>query len=82
MSEDDNLILRLLREYRAEREDQAKRLIRVERRVDELHEIATAALGMSAHSNVVAKTHGERFDGIEDRLAALPRRVAELESKA
>jgi hypothetical protein len=68
---DDNVILRLLREIRADQQDQSKRLIRVERRLDEVHESMTTALGMAAHSNVVVEQFGQRFDELEDRLAAL-----------
>jgi hypothetical protein len=78
---DDNVILRLLREIRADQQDQSKRLIRVERRLDEVHESMTTALGMAAHSNVVVEQFGQRFDEFEDRLAALQNRVAELESR-
>ena len=79
--EDENLVLRLLREIRAGQQDQSLRLIRVERRVDEMHESMTTALGMAAHSNVVVEQMGQRFDEFEDRLVALQRRVSELESK-
>ena len=83
MAEDEsNLILRLLREIRADQQNQGKRLVRVERRVDELHENVATALGMAAHSNVVVEQFGQRFDEFEDRLGALQRRVADLETKS
>ena len=79
--EDDNIVLRLLREIRADQLDQGKRLIKVERRLDEMHEGMTTALGMAAHSNLVVEQFGQRFDEVEDQLTALRRRVSELESR-
>jgi hypothetical protein len=79
--DDDNVVLRLLRELRAEQQDQSRRLIRVERRIDEMHESMTTALGMAAHSNLAVEQYGQRFDEVEDQLAALRRRVSDLEAK-
>jgi hypothetical protein len=79
--DDDNVVLRLLREIRAGQDEQARRLIRVERRVDEMHDSMATALGMAAHSNVVVEQFGQRFDEFEDQLAALRRRVSDLEAK-
>jgi hypothetical protein len=79
--DDDNVVLRLLREIRSGQEEQSRRLIRVERRVDEMHEGMTTALGMAAHSDVVVEQYGQRFDEVEDQLAALRRRVSDLEAK-
>jgi len=82
MGEDeDNVVLRLLCEIRAEQSDQSMRLIRVERRIDEMHENMTTALGMATHSNVVVEQFGQRFDEVQDQLNALRRRVADLESR-
>ena len=86
--ETENLILHILREIRseqrdvrAEQQDQSKRLIRVERRLDEVHESMTTAPGMAAHWNVVVEQFGQRFDELEGRLAALQNRNTELESR-
>ncbi len=78
---ENNLILRLLREIRTQQTEDGRRLHRVERRVDELHESAGAALGMAAHANIVTESAGEKFDEIHDQLEALRRRVAELETR-
>lgn len=81
MAEDeDNLGLRLLREIHSEQTDQGLRLIRVERRLDEVHENMVTALGMAAHSNVVVGQFGQRFDQMPGQLNALRRRVSDLES--
>ncbi|TPE53876.1 hypothetical protein [Amaricoccus solimangrovi] len=81
MAEEDDIVLRLLREIRTDQLDQGRRLIKVERRLDEMHEGMTTALGMAAHSNLVAEQFGQRFDEVEDQLNALRRRVSELESR-
>lgn len=83
MSDDqDNVVLRLLREMRAQQIEDSRRLLRVERRLDELHESNAVALGMSAHANVVVEQAGQRFDEITDQLEALRRPVAALEDRA
>lgn len=74
--DDDNVVLRLLREIRAEQGDQGRRLVRVERRLDEMHESIATSLGMAAHSNVVVEQFGQRFDE-----EALRRRLSDLESR-
>lgn len=81
MAEDRNdLMLRLLREIRATQEDDALRLRRVERRVDELHESAGVALGFAAHATQTVEGHGQQFDALRDDIEAPKRRVAELEA--
>lgn len=77
----NNVVLRLLREIRAEQHDQSRRMVRVERRLDEMHEGMTTALGMAAHSDLVVEQFGQRFDEFEDQLDALRRRVIDLESR-
>ena len=81
MAEDDNIVLRPLREIRDERQEQSRRLIKVERQMGELRESMSLALGLGTIANKTLETAGERFDEIEDRLVALGRRVAELEAK-
>jgi hypothetical protein len=85
--EDGNLVLRLLREIRSEQaamkakqEEDGLRLMRVERRVDELHESVGMALGFSAHATQVTESFGQRFDKLQDEILSLKRRVAELEA--
>jgi polyhydroxyalkanoate synthesis regulator phasin len=83
MSEDqDNMVLRLLREIRAQQIEDSRRLVRVERRLDELHESNATALGLAAHANVVVEQSGQRFDELADQIEALRRRVAALEDRA
>jgi hypothetical protein len=80
-SEPDNLVLTLLREMRtaisdirATQDEQSRRLIHIETRVDEMHESMITGLGLAAHANV-------RHDGVEKRLADLTKRVERLEKK-
>ena len=80
--EEDNVVLRLLREIRAQQVEDSRRLLRVERRLDELHESNATALGMAAHANVVVEQTGDRFDEIADQLEVKCRRVAVLEDRA
>ena len=77
----DNLAPRRLRDLRSGQEKQTRQHIRVERRLDGTHEGMTTELGMAAHSNVVTKQLGQRFDEVTDQLKALRRRVSDLESK-
>lgn len=56
MAETENyLVLGLLREIRAQQTEDGLRLVRLERRVDELHDSLGTALGFAAHANVVAE---------------------------
>ena len=81
MAEDRNdLMLRLLREIREDTGDLRSRLVRVERRVDELHESASMALGFAAHATQTVEGHGQQFDALREDIEALKRRVAELEA--
>lgn len=81
MTEDDNMVLRLLREIRQTQTEDHRRLIKVERRLDELFESTAMAQGMAAHAVAVSGQQGERFDQITDELEAVKRRPAELEAK-
>jgi hypothetical protein len=78
---EDNLILRLLREIRAQQTDDGRRLQRVERRVDELHEGMVTAMGLAGLANVATEKHGGDMDEIRDELTALKRRITELEAR-
>ena len=78
---ESNLILRLLREIRVKQGEDGLRLVRVERRVDERHESVGTALGMAVHANIAVEHTGQTFDEIRDEIAALKRRVQELEAR-
>ena len=84
-NENENVVLRLLREIRAEmrdlREEQAvgnRRLSAIDRRIDDMKESVVMALGMAGHTNVVVERTGETFDELRDQIEAL-RHVSELE---
>ena len=81
MAEDENLILRLLREIRSDTSDTRLRLGKVERRLDELHEGMVQAMGMAGLASVATEQHGEAMDEIRDEIAAPKRRVQELEAR-
>jgi polyhydroxyalkanoate synthesis regulator phasin len=79
---ENNLVLRLLREIRSQQLDDGRRLQRVERHVDEIREQMVTAMGVAGLASVATEKHGEGMDEIRDEIAALKRRVAELEAKA
>jgi hypothetical protein len=86
--DDDNLVLRLLREIRAEqgeiRGDVAsikERMTSYERHVEDMKESVSYALGLSAHANVAYETTGQRLDRLTEQVAGLRARVEELEKR-
>jgi polyhydroxyalkanoate synthesis regulator phasin len=81
MAEDDNVVLRLLREIRADTQDTRHRLTKVERKLEELHEGMVQTMGVAALASVSTEQHGEGMDEIRDEIAALKRRVQELEAR-
>jgi polyhydroxyalkanoate synthesis regulator phasin len=76
-----NVVLRILREIRGQQVEDGRRLQRVERRVDELHESVVTAMGVAGVAQVATEQHGTGMDEIRDEIAALKRRVQELESR-
>lgn len=79
MEPDNSLVLRLLQEIRSDTGDIRARVTRLERRVDEIGKSAVTAMGFAAHAAQVSEHHGEHFDELRDEIAALKRRVAQLE---
>jgi polyhydroxyalkanoate synthesis regulator phasin len=79
--DDDNVVLRLLREIRGDTSDLRLRMAKVERRLDELGDGMTTALGMSAHSNIVVEQTASRIDELQDQIEGLRRRVSDLEAR-
>jgi chaperonin cofactor prefoldin len=84
----DNVVLRLLREIRAEQtvikrtvETTNGRLTTLERKMDDVNESVTYALGLSAHANVAYETTGQRIDRLTDAVKKLEARVTELEAQ-
>ena len=78
---ENNVVLRLLREIRADTQDTRARMAKVERRLDELHEGMVQAMGIAGLASVATEQHGEGMDEIRDEITALKRRVAELEAR-
>ena len=78
---EENLILRLLRDIRADTSDVRSRMTKVERRLGELYESTVAAMGMAGLASVATEKHGAGMDEIRDEIAALKRRVQELEAR-
>jgi hypothetical protein len=84
--DDDNLVLRLLREIRSEQSGQRStmesiqgRITTIERHMEDVKESVAYALGLSAHANVAYETTGQRLDRLSDRVTALEARIESLE---
>jgi len=84
--DDDNIVLRLLRELRADllvlkdgQADGNRRLTKIERHIEEMKETLAYSAGIAVHAGVVVEKSGENLDEIRDQIEALRRRVAELE---
>jgi hypothetical protein len=84
--EDDNVVLRILREIRAEQREIRgdvmlinQRMSSFERHAEDMKESVGYALGPSAHANVAYETTGQRLDRLTERLAGLETRVDQLE---
>jgi hypothetical protein len=84
--DDDNLILHLLREIRAEQGEMrgamasiSERMTSFERHVEDMKESVGYALGLSVHANVAYETTGQRLDRLTELLAGLETRVGQLE---
>jgi len=73
--EPHDLILDRLRAIRATLAEHSGRFDGLEKRMEDLHESMTYALGLAAHVNV-------RHETAEKRFQALEARVARLEEKA
>ena len=83
MSDDqDNVVLRLLREIRSDTTDLRQRMTRVERHLEEMRDQTKTAIGMAGMAAVASETHGGDMDELRDQLEALRRRVAALEDRA
>lgn len=78
---EDNVVLRLLREIRADTQDTRHRLTRVERKLEELHEGMVQAMGLARMAPAATEQHGEDMDEIRDEIAARKCRVQELEAQ-
>jgi ubiquinone biosynthesis protein UbiJ len=84
--EDDNVVLRLLREIRSEQGAQRAtmetidgRITTIERHMEDVKESVAYALGLSAHANVAYETTGQRPDRLRDTVARLEARIETLE---
>ena len=76
------MTLRLLREIRADVgdirndvRDTRQRLVKVEQRIEEMHESMTFALGLAMHANVRHEAVTRRFEQFETRLTRLEERA-------
>ena len=87
--ETENIVLRLLREIRAEvgetkasMQTLGERMTTLERKMDDVNESVALALGLSAHANVAYETTGQRIDRLTETVADLKARLEKLEEKA
>jgi hypothetical protein len=78
VTEPEDMTLRLLREIRADVvetrndvKDVRQRLVKVEQRIEELHESMTFGLGLAMHANVRHEAVTRRFEQFESRLTRL-----------
>ena len=74
----DDLVLRLLRDIRAEQDAARERGAKRDRKVDDLMELVTQAMGLAAYSNVRTDKFDDRVAEVADRMEALENRVREL----
>ncbi|MEL7215854.1 MAG: hypothetical protein AAGJ96_07995 [Pseudomonadota bacterium] len=81
MADEDNIVVRLLREIRGDTSDLKTRMTKMERHLSELREHTVTAMGMAAMASQTTEDRGERLDEITDELEALRRRVADLEAQ-
>ena len=81
MADEDNIVLRLLREIRDTQQEDHVRIGKIERHLSELREHTVTAMGMAAMASQTTEDRGERLDEITDELEALRRRVADLEAQ-
>jgi hypothetical protein len=79
--EEDNVVLRLLREIRSEMSTMSGRITSIDRHMEGVKESVAYALGLSAHANVAYETTGQRLDRLSDRVAALEARIESLEKR-
>jgi hypothetical protein len=84
--DDDNLVLRLLREIRSEQATLRStmqgiqgRITTIDRHMEDVKESVAYALGLSAHANVAYETTGQRLDRPSDRVEAPEVRIESLE---
>jgi hypothetical protein len=84
--EDDNVVLRLLREIRGKLDNHDRafeglqgRMTSIERHMEDVKESVSYALGLSAHANVAYETTGQRLDRLKEQVAGLEARIEELE---
>ena len=80
--EQDNLVLRLLREIREKQDDDGLRLRNVERTVEEIKDSVAVAMGVAAYSSTATQRHGQDMDVLQEKVALLERRLLALENRA
>jgi methyl-accepting chemotaxis protein len=85
--EGSNVVLRLLREIRAQQETQSATMEAIEgrataivRHMEDVKGSVGHALGLSAHANVEYETTGQRLDRMHDEIERLTRRIETLEN--
>lgn len=73
--EPDNVVLKLLREIRGKQDEHDKRFAKIEKKLDDLANSATYALGLSAQANI-------RHETVQDKIDELEKRLKKLEARA
>ena len=73
--EPGNVMLRLLRDLRADARDPKKDNADIEQRLEELHQTPYMTAGLSMHANVKQGTFAKRFASLEGRVEKLEEKV-------
>lgn len=85
MTEENNIMLRLLREIREDQQDHSSQLMKFDARLAVVNDSISTALGLAAHASVKAEDAAfkanARFDNLSEQIDALNRRVAALEAR-
>ena len=87
--EQDNLVLRILREIRTEvhdvrtkQDEDSLRLRSVERTLQDMKESVAVAIGVAGYASSAVERHRQDFDALQEKVALLERRLAALENQA
>jgi hypothetical protein len=73
--EPDNLVLKMLREIRARFDKHEERFDKIDKKLDDMWESFTYALGLSLHVNVRHQSVQQRRHTLEQRVEKLEERV-------
>jgi polyhydroxyalkanoate synthesis regulator phasin len=73
--EPDNLVLKMLREIRGRLDKHEERFDKIDKKLDDMSESLTFALGISMQANVRHESVQKKLDALEQRVNRLEERV-------